>query len=92
MYTNGTCPLGGAAAVIDAIYKRWQATGSVTLAERDLLAAAVDLGYFIVSMRRPDGGFYHSFDPHFDGARGPPITFPRHSTEKVCTHCCSCTK
>jgi len=67
LYTNGACPLGGASAAIDAIYKRWQATGSVMLAGRDLLAAAVELGYFIVSMRRPDGGFYHSFDPHWTG-------------------------
>lgn len=68
LYTNGACPLGGAAAAIDAVYKRWQASGSVLLDDRNLLADAVDLGYFIVSMRRPDGGFYHSFDPHFKGA------------------------
>lgn len=67
LYSNGACPLGGATAVIDAIYKRWQATGSVTMGDRKLLDAAVDLGYFIVSMRKPDGGFYHSFDPHPGG-------------------------
>lgn len=67
LYTNGVCPLGGAAVAIDAVYKRWQAAGNVTLNERDLLANALDLGYFIVSMRRPDGGFYHAFDPHFNG-------------------------
>ncbi|MBI2331173.1 MAG: hypothetical protein HYU84_03220 [Chloroflexi bacterium] len=67
LYTNGACPLGGGAVTVDTIYKRWQATGSVMLDDRDLLAAAADLGYFIVSMRRPDGGFYHSFDPHFAG-------------------------
>lgn len=68
LYTNGACPLGGAAVTIDAVYKRWQAGGGVTLGDRNLLTDAVDLGYFIVSMRRPDGGFYHSFDPHFMGA------------------------
>jgi len=67
LYTNGVCPLGGASAAIDAIYKRWQATGSVVLNGNDLLATAADLGYFIVSMRRPEGGFYHSFDPHLAG-------------------------
>lgn len=67
LYTNGACPLGGASTTINAIYRRWQATGSVMLEDRDLLATAVDIGYFIVSMRRPDGGFYHSFDPHLAG-------------------------
>ncbi|NJN79236.1 MAG: hypothetical protein HC797_01480 [Anaerolineales bacterium] len=66
-YTNGGCPLGGAALTIDAIYKRWQATGAFTLEDKNLLSTAIDLGYFIVSMRRTDAGFYHSFDPHFAG-------------------------
>ena len=66
-YTNGACALGGAALTIDAIYKRWQATASFTLADRNLISTAIDLGYFIVSMRKADGGFYHSFDPHFAG-------------------------
>lgn len=66
-YANGSCQLGGAAITIDAIYKRWQATGDFVLEDRNLLTTAMDLGYFIVSMRRPDGGFYHSFDPHVGG-------------------------
>ncbi|MFN3491850.1 MAG: hypothetical protein ACK40V_06485, partial [Anaerolineales bacterium] len=66
-YTNGACPLGGAALTIDAVYKRWQATGGLTLADRNLISTAIDLGYFIISMRKPDGGLYHSFDPHFGG-------------------------
>lgn len=66
-YTNGGCPLGGAALTIDAIYKRWQASGSFTLEDRNLISTAIDLGYFIVSMRKPEGGFYHLFDPHFGG-------------------------
>jgi hypothetical protein len=66
-YTNGSCPLGGASMTVDAIYKRWQATGNLTLEDKNLIATAIDLGYFIVSMRKPDGGFYHSFDPHFGG-------------------------
>lgn len=68
LYTNGACPLGGASTTINAIYRRWQGTGSVMLEDHDLLATAVDLGYFIVSMRKPDGGFYHSFDPHLAGS------------------------
>ena len=68
LYTNGGCPLGGAALTVDAIYKRWQATGGFILEERNLLTTAMDLGYFIVSMRKPDGSFYHSFDPHLNGA------------------------
>lgn len=66
-YTNGSCPLGGASATIDAIYKRWQATSEFILEDKNLLSTAIELGYFIVSMRKPDGGFYHSFDPHFSG-------------------------
>jgi hypothetical protein len=31
LYTNGGCPLGGAALTIDAIYKRWQASGGFIL-------------------------------------------------------------
>lgn len=83
LYTNGGCPLGGASATIDAIYKRWQATGSVMLGEKDLLASAVDLGYFIVSMRKPDGGFYHSFDPHFAGTVDAEYSSPSFSGESV---------
>jgi len=67
LYTNGGCPLGGAALTIDAIYKRWQASGDLILGDNNLLTTAIDLGYFIVSMRRADGGFYHSFDPHYGG-------------------------
>lgn len=66
-YTNGSCPLGGASITIDVIYKRWQATGEFILEDKNLLSTAIDLGYFIISMRKPDGGFYHSFDPHFGG-------------------------
>jgi hypothetical protein len=71
LYTNGGCPLGGAALTVDAIYKRWQATGSFFMDEHNLLNTAMDLGYFIVSMRKPEGGFYHSFDPHFAGTVDP---------------------
>jgi len=67
LYTDGGCPLGGAALTVDAIYKRWQATGDLVLGNRNLLTTAMDLGYFIVSMRKPDGSFYHSFDPHLKG-------------------------
>lgn len=71
LYTNGTCQLSGAAVTVDAIYKRWQATGDFILKDRNLLSTAMDLGYFIVSMRRPEGGFYHSYDPHFAGTVDP---------------------
>lgn len=71
LYTNGGCPLGGAALTVDAIYKRWQATGSFFMENHNLLNTAMDLGYFIVSMRKPEGGFYHSFDPHFAGTADP---------------------
>ena len=81
LYTNGACPLGGASITIDVIYKRWQATGSVLLGEHDLLATAVDLGYFIASMRRPDGGFYHSFDPHYAGTIDPNYADPTFNGE-----------
>jgi hypothetical protein len=67
LYTDGGCPLGGAALTVDAIYKRWQATGDLILGDRNLLTTAMDLGYFIASMRKPDGSFYHSFDPHLKG-------------------------
>ncbi len=67
LYTEGTCQLGGAALTVDAIYKRWQASGDFFLNDRNLLETAIELGYFIVSMRKPEGGFYHSYDPHFGG-------------------------
>jgi len=81
LYTNGGCPLGGSAAVIDAIYKRWQATGDFILGERNLLETALDVGYFIVSMRRMDGGFYQLFDPHFNGTVDPNYFSPYFSGE-----------
>jgi hypothetical protein len=71
LYANGGCPLGGAALTVDAIYKRWQATGGFILGDRNLLTTAMDIGYFIVSMRKPDGSFYHLFDPHLDGRVAP---------------------
>lgn len=67
LYTEGSCQLGGAALTVDAIYKRWQATDGFFLKERNLLDTAIELGYFIVSMRKPEGGFYHSYDPYFGG-------------------------
>lgn len=81
LYSNGACPLGGATATIDAVYKRWQAAGSVTLDDRDLLADALNLGYFIVSMRKPEGGFYHSFDPHPGGTVNPDYHDPTFNGE-----------
>jgi hypothetical protein len=59
--------VGAAALTVDVIYKRWQATGEFFLKDRNLLNTAIDLGYFIVSMRKPEGGFYHAFDPYFGG-------------------------
>jgi hypothetical protein len=56
---------------VDTIYKRWQATSDFFLEQNNLLNTAVDLGYFIVSMRKPEGGFYQSFDPHFAGTASP---------------------
>jgi hypothetical protein len=70
-YTEGNCQLGAAALTVDAIYKRWQATGDFFLKDRNLLNTAIDLGYFIVSMRKPEGGFYHAFDPYFGGTADP---------------------
>jgi hypothetical protein len=70
-YTEGNCQLGAAALTVDAIYKRWQATGDFFLKDRNLLNTAIDLGYFIVSMRKPQGGFYHAFDPYFGGTADP---------------------
>jgi hypothetical protein len=81
LYTNGSCQLGGAALVVDAIYRRWQASDGFILRDRNLLVTAIDLGYFIVSMRKPQGGFYHSFDPHFDGTADPNYFVTYYSSE-----------
>jgi hypothetical protein len=70
-YAEGYCQLGGAALTIDAIHKRWQASGDFFLKDQNLLNTAVELGYFIVSMRKPDGGFYHAYDPHVGGMVDP---------------------
>jgi hypothetical protein len=70
-YTEGNCQLSGAALAVDAIYKRWQATGGFLLKNRNLFNTAIDLGYFIVSMRKPEGGFYHAFDPYLGGTVDP---------------------
>jgi hypothetical protein len=71
LYTDGNCQLSGAALTVDAIYKRWQATRDFFLNDRNLLNTAMELGYFIVSMRKPDGGFYYSYDPYFGGTVDP---------------------
>jgi hypothetical protein len=70
-YTEGNCQLSGAALTVDTIYKRWQVSGNFILKDRNLLKTAIDLGYFIVSMRKPEGGFYYAFDPHFSGTVDP---------------------
>jgi hypothetical protein len=80
--SDDTCQLGGSALAIDAIYKRWQATGSLELDGNNLSGLAQNLGYFILSMRKPEGGFYHSFDPHYGGTADPDyfvIYFPGES-------------
>ena len=81
LYTEGTCQLGGAALTVDAIYKRWQATGDFSLKDRSLLNTAIDLGNFIVSMRKPEGGFYHAFDPYFGGKADPDFYVTYSSSE-----------
>jgi hypothetical protein len=82
-YTEGNCQLGGAALTVDAIYKRWQATGDFFLKDRNLLDTAVELGYFIVSMRKPGGGFYHAFDPFFGGTVDPNFYMTYASSESL---------
>lgn len=71
LYTNGTCELGGSALTVDAIYKRWQVKGDLVLGEHNLKHIAVELGKFILSLRKPEGGFYHAFDPHYGGTADP---------------------
>ncbi len=71
LYAEGGCQLGGAALTVDAIYKRWQAAGDFFLEKQNLLNTSIELGYFIVSMRKADGGFYHAFDPYIGGAVDP---------------------
>jgi len=83
IYTEGTCQLGGAALTVDAIYKRWQASGDFFLKDRNLLNTAIDLGYFIVSMRKPEGGFYHAFDPYFGGTADPNFYVPYSTGESL---------
>ncbi len=68
---EGDCSLGGSALAIDAIYKRWQATGNYSLGSRDLKSDAENLGRFLIWMRKPEGGFYHSFDPYYGGRVNP---------------------
>ncbi len=68
LFAEGICPLGGAALTVDTIYKRWQAAGDFSLQERDLLGTAIELGYFILAMRKPDGGFYYALDPYFNAS------------------------
>ncbi|MCX6057176.1 MAG: hypothetical protein NTW69_03365 [Chloroflexi bacterium] len=71
LYTDGSCQLSGSALTVDTIYKRWQATDGFFLTDQNLLETASELGYFIVSMRKPEGGFYHLFDPHLVGEVKP---------------------
>ncbi len=70
-YAEGSCQLGGAALTVDTIYKRWQATGDFFLEDQNLLNTAIESGYFIISMRKAEGGFYHAYDPHLGGAVDP---------------------
>jgi hypothetical protein len=49
-YSRGGCMLGGNAIAIDAIYRRWQATGDYDLGDTDLLDVALRLGENIAWM------------------------------------------
>jgi hypothetical protein len=69
-YSAGRCKIGGAALAVDAIYKRWQATGEIMLGDHNLLDIALQLGDHMVWMRNPHGGFYHLVDP-FEGGIDP---------------------
>jgi hypothetical protein len=69
-YSAGYCKIGGAALAVDAIYKRWLATGEIELNGENLLDTALELGDHMVWLRSPTGGFYHRIDP-FDGAIDP---------------------
>ncbi|MCA1899183.1 MAG: hypothetical protein LDL50_00605 [Chloroflexi bacterium] len=71
LYAEGVCPLSGAALTVDTIYKRWQARADFLVGERRLLDTAVKLGYFILSLRIPEDGFYHALDPHFRASAQP---------------------
>jgi hypothetical protein len=62
-YSAGYCKIGGAALAVDAIYKRWLATGEIELDGANLLDVALELGDHMVWMRKPTGGFYHRIDP-----------------------------
>lgn len=71
LYADGACQLSGSALTVDVIYKRWQAAGDFSLKDQNLLDTAMELGYFLVSLKKPEGGLYHSFDPHFSGMVDP---------------------
>jgi hypothetical protein len=82
-YAEGICPLGGAALAVDTIYKRWQATGDFSLQDRNLLDITIELGYFILSMRKPGGDFYHAFDPYFNGVADPDFYMTHASSQSL---------
>ncbi|MCC7119482.1 MAG: hypothetical protein IT310_13235 [Anaerolineales bacterium] len=71
LYANGVCPLSASVNVIDAIYRRWQATGNFKLGNQNVGAVAVELGKFILSLRKPEGDFFYAFDPHIGGGADP---------------------
>ncbi len=83
LFAEGICPLGGAALTVDAIYKRWQSTANFLLGDRNLLNTATELGYFILSMRKTEGGFYHAFDPHFNGMADPDFYVTHASSQSL---------
>ena len=69
-YSAGYCKIGGAALAVDAIYKRWLATGEIEMKGENLLDVALELGDNMVWMERPNRGFYHKLDP-FTGKIDP---------------------
>lgn len=83
LYADGACLLSGSALTVDAIYKRWQSSGDFLLQDQNLLDVAVELGYFLLSLRTPDGGFYHSFDPHYSGTVDPSYFLPYSDSEAL---------
>ncbi len=74
LYGSGRCSVGGNALAIDAIYKRWQATGSTNMNGTDLMRIARDLGENTAWMQHEDGSLSHAFDP-FPGGEVDPEYF-----------------
>ncbi len=82
-FSTGGCLTGASGIAIDAVYKRWLATGNVMLGDENLLETARAIGRFITSFKLEDGTYGELLYPVAGGIVDPFYTSWYNPSESV---------